>query len=290
VYAIRQFASRLEGWSVSLAVRKGGLEEIPGIAVVRDAPDADVCVIPADSVALDGIAGAPILLFQGYGEPGNEDVVRNLDTVRKAICTASWLVDEARSRDAMAELVPYGLDRSLFYPGEPAAERGPLVGMLTHRAGWKGTEDGLRALRMACAEIPECQPVLFGSHQPDVDMTFVDSPSRAEIGALMRRIAVFVCPSWEEGFGMPGLEAMACGAALATTDTKGSRDYAHDGHTALVTPPRAPELLAESIVELLRDRRLRARLAGEGQLVAAGYPDWQAATVRFASALEILAK
>ena len=51
---------------------------------------------------------------------------------------------------------------------------------------------------------------------------------------------MLVLPSWEEGLGLPGIEALACGAALARTDTKGGRDIALDGETALVTPPAAP--------------------------------------------------
>ena len=38
---------------------------------------------------------------------------------------------------------------------------------------------------------------------------------------------------------MPGLEALACGTALATTDTKGSRDYALHEKTALDQPAAA---------------------------------------------------
>src|SRR5206468_2058059 len=115
---------------------------------------------------------------------------------------------------------------------------------------------------------------------------FLHRPSRAEIGELFRQSAVFVCPSWEEGVGMPSLEAMACGAALATTDTKGSRDYATHGRTALVTPPRQPGRLAESILALLGDVPLRQRLSNAAlRLVPRLYRPWPEAAAAFARAV-----
>ena len=86
---------------------------------------------------------------------------------------------------------------------------------------------------------------------------------------------------------MPGMEALACGAALATTDTRGSRDYALDGDTALVSPPRATEQLAENILRLLEDPDLRGRLARSGrQLVHERFPPWAEAATRFAGAVD----
>jgi glycosyltransferase involved in cell wall biosynthesis len=103
---------------------------------------------------------------------------------------------------------------------------------------------------------------------------------------VLRRAAVLVLPSWEEGLGLPGIEALACDAALATTDTNGGRDYALDGETALVSPPRNPDLLADSVIRLLREPPLRARLTVRGrEQVLATYPPWPEATADFARAL-----
>jgi glycosyltransferase involved in cell wall biosynthesis len=86
---------------------------------------------------------------------------------------------------------------------------------------------------------------------------------------------------------MPGLEALVCGAALATTDTKGSRDYALDEETALVTPPQDPGRLADSILRLLGDPDLRARLAdGAQRRLAKTYQSWPRAATRFREAIE----
>ena len=75
------------------------------------------------------------------------------------------------------------------------------------------------------------------------------------------------------------MEAMACGAALVTTDTGGSWDYAADGDTALVSPPKQPEQLANNIARILNDEALRAKLAESG-LQKIGEFSWDTNTLR----------
>jgi glycosyltransferase involved in cell wall biosynthesis len=77
--------------------------------------------------------------------------------------------------------------------------------------------------------------------------------------------AIFLCTSEVEGFGLPSVEAMACGAALVTTDNGGSRDYAFPGRTALVTPPRDVDGLVDAVVTLVHDDDLRVALATAGR-------------------------
>ena len=75
-----------------------------------------------------------------------------------------------------------------------------------------------------------------------------------------RRANVFVYASWYEGFGLPPLEAMACGVPVVTTDCGGVLEYAIDGYNSLVTPIRDPTALAQAIQRLLSDRHLAAQL------------------------------
>ena len=60
--------------------------------------------------------------------------------------------------------------------------------------------------------------------------------SQPDLGREYDAAQVFVVGSWFEGFCQPGLEAMACGVPLVTTDNGGCREYAIDGETALVVP------------------------------------------------------
>jgi Glycosyl transferases group 1 len=306
VYTTVEFARHLASrMTVNLAVRRGAAELVEGVNVFASGtldadalPDADLLIVNADSEEAELAStlplqkGRPVLFLQGYGEPGNPAVVSNLGRFEVAITGAHWLVDEAARYGCRATHITYGLDRAFFFRGPPAGARPPRVAMMTHVLDWKGTEDGLKALALVRAEVPDVGIDLYGLRDPNLAAArFLPelSGNRPAIGALMRESAAFICSSWEEGFGLSGLEAMSCGAALATTDTKGSRDYAVHGETALVTPPRRPDLLAESVVTLLRDTELRDRIAGRGAVhAAAAYPEWPEAARRLGETLETL--
>jgi glycosyltransferase involved in cell wall biosynthesis len=90
---------------------------------------------------------------------------------------------------------------------------------------------------------------------------------------------------WGEGFGKTPLEAMACGAALVTTDNGGSRDFAHDGETALVSAPGDPIALSANVLSLLGDDERRIGLAMRGQRLASGFT-WDRSVRALAAVLE----
>ncbi len=61
---------------------------------------------------------------------------------------------------------------------------------------------------------------------------------------------LFVHTSLLEGFGLPPLEAMACGTPVVVTDSGGVRTYLQDGHNGRLVPPN-PQAIAEAIAFVL---------------------------------------
>jgi glycosyltransferase involved in cell wall biosynthesis len=301
VYAIHQFARHLTSMmNVNLVVLRNETEPLPGVSVVsserlmaESTPDADATVLyinakdSGEFFDLPASKGERLLLYQGHSELDSERVKSRLELGLRVLAVSSWLVDEARRLGSRPTHTPYGLDRSIFFAGPPTESRAPIVSMMCSPVDWKGKEDGVAALATVKKERPDVELQLFGRSRPEeLPSTFFERLSRTEVADLMRRSAVFVCPSWEEGFGLPGLEAIACGAALATTDTKGSRDYAIDGETALVTPPRDPQRLAESILRLLNEVELRRSLCAAGMELARNrFSDWPQAAAMMGRAL-----
>jgi glycosyltransferase involved in cell wall biosynthesis len=228
------------------------------------------------------------MLFQGYGTPGSPVVLANLAAATEVVAVARWLVDEAVRFGARCAYVPHGLDREVFAAGPPSSERPPRITAMTHRLDWKGLADALQAIALVRDARPDVEAVLFGVEPVHGVGRFVARPTRAEVAELLHGSAVHIVASWEEGFGLTGAEAIACGAALATTDTKGSRDYAVDRRTALVSPPRDPRALAANVLELLDDVELRAQLVADGQRhLRELLPPWPDASRRLAEALRI---
>jgi glycosyltransferase involved in cell wall biosynthesis len=155
--------------------------------------------------------------------------------------------------------------------------------MLHHEYPWKGVADGIEAVAQVRARHPALRLVGFGVKGPTGVSPydeFHENPGRQQLAWLYRRCPIYLCPSWDEGLGMPAMEAMACGAALVTYDNGGCRDYARDGTTALVAPRRDVAALAKALGRAVEDGALRARLARAGRALVTEEFDWERATDR----------
>jgi glycosyltransferase involved in cell wall biosynthesis len=91
---------------------------------------------------------------------------------------------------------------------------------------------------------------------------FLDGVPYAELPALLSGALALAFPSLCEGFGLPVLEAMACGAPVVTS--KGSSLEEVAGDAALLVDPSSEGELAEALRSVVRDAGLRARLRERG--------------------------
>jgi len=80
--------------------------------------------------------------------------------------------------------------------------------------------------------------------------------------ALISGALVYVYPSLYEGFGLPLLEAMACGAPILTSNVSSMPEIA--GDAALLVDPYDVEAMAEALMRLLSDAGLRQTLIEKG--------------------------
>ena len=84
------------------------------------------------------------------------------------------------------------------------------------------------------------------------------------IEKFLNRSMIFIHPSLVEGFGSPPLEAMACGCAVVVSDSIGIREYAIDGFNCLMVPTRDSAALANAVLKILKDEKLRSTLIKNG--------------------------
>jgi glycosyltransferase involved in cell wall biosynthesis len=84
----------------------------------------------------------------------------------------------------------------------------------------------------------------------------------ADLAALYTGATAATLPSLAEGFGVPIIEAMACGTPVVCSDVAPLRDVA--GTAAVLVDPRSEASIAAGLGRVLTDRTLRTRLALEG--------------------------
>jgi len=296
---------RLRAWRLNR--RRRAPDWMPGLSArviwVADwtrcrLPDADALLATAWQSATPVAeaaerCGRKFYLVQHYeslyhGSPERVDATYRLPLRKIAIST--WLADIMRSRfDSPAEVIVTPVDRRLFHPAPREPDDGRMrVLMLHHEYEWKGVADGLAAFERAKAGHPELALVGFGVKPPARPAPydeFHENLPQERLAWLYSRCQIYCCPSWDEGLGMPPMEAMACGAALCTYDNGGCRDYAIDGDTALVAPRRDVDALARALRRLVEERGLRDRIAQRGREWIATRFDWERATDRLESVL-----
>ncbi len=109
--------------------------------------------------------------------------------------------------------------------------------------------------------------------------------SDERLRGLYRSCRVFVMPSLYEGFGLPLIEAMACGAPAICHDLPALREVG--GKAGCYLDAREPSALAEAILFLVHDDELRQRMSREGVLRAAEF-QWERTVAQHARLLRAL--
>jgi glycosyltransferase involved in cell wall biosynthesis len=147
--------------------------------------------------------------------------------------------------------------------------------------GYKNRMATLRTQRALIARGQKTLLVLVGAALTDEEQSYLaehalDRHVRAVgrvswdgLVGLYNLADVFLFPSWDEGFGYPPIEAMACGAPVVVSNIPVLLETT--GGVALAAPPDDPEGLADRVQQILTDASLAERLRAEGLKQAQRY-------------------
>lgn len=170
----------------------------------------------------------------------------------------------------------YGLDRDHQYVVYVGAEspRKNLPRLVHAFARVKANRPAVKLIKVGTptylAQFQELK-ALIGELGLEKDVIFVDHPPEQDLVGFYNLADVFVFPSLYEGFGMPPLEALACGAPVITSNATSIPEVV--GDAAIQVDPYSVDALAGAIERVLASPSLQAELSEKGQARAAAF-DW----------------
>jgi glycosyltransferase involved in cell wall biosynthesis len=243
--------------------------------------------------AVDAGRGVPVHFCQGYegdyypeGEPYGElrrqiEAAYRLPTLKVTIRPHLKRLIEARFGQP-AHDIGDGIDLRRFIPGGTRPSPHPPRVLVVGPWDWpfKGVPtalEGLRQLRgrrdamwvVRASQLPQSE----AERALGVVDEYHDTIMPYAMPALYQGCDVFVSTSTEaEGFGLPALEAMACGLPCVLSQIPSYLSFATERSYALFVPPRDPAAVADAVDRLLRDPDLGACLRKAGLEVASQYP------------------
>jgi glycosyltransferase involved in cell wall biosynthesis len=210
-----------------------------------------------------------------------EAIIINSESLRSEV-KRYLTVDERKLR-----LIYEAVDHDLFGQGDVGAARArvatygvtrPFVLFVSSLWPYKNCDGLLKAWALARGELGDRQLAIVGPGRDDDylarlhslavelgisgDLVFVGGVPLEETVRFYQAADAFVYPSFNETFGLPILEAMACGCPVVTSDTSAMPETA--GGAAILTDPHDPASIARAIVDAvgpgkdgLRDAGLR---------------------------------
>jgi glycosyltransferase involved in cell wall biosynthesis len=174
--------------------------------------------------------------------------------------TRRELVELLDAREERIRVIPNAPGDAFTPAGEAAQGEYVLsVGTLEPRKNLARLAEAARSVKL---ELRVAGPRGWGRVDPDgAGVRWLGEVSDAQLAALYRGALCVAYPSLYEGFGLPVLEAMACGAPVVTSMGSGTEEVA--GGAAVLVDPLDPGSIAAGIEQAVTRREELARLGRE---------------------------
>jgi glycosyltransferase involved in cell wall biosynthesis len=179
---------------------------------------------------------------------------RSLRRAARVVAISEFVRDRAVAKLGLdaerLRVVPLGLDHDVLEPGQ--AEREPFLLYPARPWPHKNHARLYEAFALVRRARPELRLVLtgggdFGAVPDGVDVR--GHVTQAELVSLMQRASALVFPSVYEGFGLPPLEAMACGCPVTCSNAGALPETV--GNAARLFDPHDPQAIADAVLDVL---------------------------------------
>ncbi|WP_440060004.1 glycosyltransferase family 4 protein [Thermogladius sp. 4427co] len=216
-----------------------------------------------------------------------------------------FIANSSYTRDLILEVNPtakiyvsgVGVDTEIFYPRKKRiidAGNKYIIMIILRGAWFKGDDIAIKVVNGLNKRIPvmgllvghrNIVDKVFRRVRPEFPYIIFSGVNDDELAKLYSNSDLFLFTSYAEGFGLPPLEAMACGTPVVMTDAKGNRDYAINGFNSIIVEPGNIEALTDAAYQVLTDQSLRERLI-QGGLETARKWSWEKVVDVFEKAIK----
>lgn len=189
------------------------------------------------------------------------------------------------------QIVGSGVDTSVFYPRRVDKENSDVfkILVLLRKFKLKGDDIALKVINEVSKKL-RIRALLIGYDRKfhgKLNFDYLKFPYLRdnELAKVYSSADVFLFTSYIEGFGLPPLEAMACGTPVVTTNAKGNMEYIKPNINALVSEPGDVNSLVKNVIKVLTDYKLKESLIENGLQTAKEWT-WDKVTDRYEKAFK----
>jgi glycosyltransferase involved in cell wall biosynthesis len=230
----------------------------------NDVPDADV-LISCFWVAAEWASKFPMSkgrqfhFIQGYETAPGMDTSR-LDAAwrlpMKKIVISNWLkkIAETKFGDHKCAVVQNSVDFKFFNSPPRHKQDVFSVGFLYNPAWCKAVDIAIQACKNAQMKIPDLKIYVLGVYKPKPGIIPADwqcfwNPPQEKIPWLYSHCDIWLWTSRQEGFGLPIIEAMACGTPVIGTRAGAAPQLLADGRGIFIDFDN-PQIIADELIKV----------------------------------------
>ena len=236
----------------------------------------DVCIATSaektvEEVNKNLIAKTKLYLIQDYENwnISDKELIATYKLGFKNIVVAKWLkqiVDQYSPTESV--LIPNAIDTAIYTETVPIQNRdNHTIALLYHESPHKGLKNAFKVLDKLKQKYPDLKVIMFGKFpKPELPnwITYYKGASQKKTVEIYNSVKVFLCSTIEEGFGLTGIEAMACGACLVSTNYRGVREYAINNYNSLLSPVGDIDAQVENVIRIFENKELQKNISYNG--------------------------
>jgi glycosyltransferase involved in cell wall biosynthesis len=154
------------------------------------------------------------------------------------------------------------------------------LSVLYHTKKNKGFVYALECINKLKAIFPDLRVEMFGAYSKRPNLPdwvhYTANASQEETVQIYNSVSVFICASLEEGFGLTGMEAMACGDVLISSDYEGVFEYAKHNFNALISHVKDVDQMVNNVSYIFNNPDARKQIVKNAQKSLIDH-DWERA-------------